>query len=91
MPVPNTHTLVSQYETFLLLCILQIREERKKRQRCHMVLICTEEGMRVEKLPWLHVTMSYLRFGLESERNCFQEHLHPVEIMEITECCLVAQ
>ena len=40
--------------------------------------------MRVEKLPWLHVTMSYLRFGLESERNCFQEHLHPVGIMEIT-------
>ena len=54
MPVPNkTHNLVSQYQTFLLLCILQVREERKKRQRCHTVLICTEKdrGNESRKAP----------------------------------------
>ena len=54
MPVSNkTHILVSHNEAFLLLCILQIREERKKRQRCHMVLICTEKdrGKESRKAP----------------------------------------
>ena len=54
MPVSNkTHILLSHYEAFLLLCILQVREERKKRQRCHTVLICTEKdrGNESRKAP----------------------------------------
>ena len=54
MPVSNkTHILLSHYEAFLLLCILQVREERKKRQGCRMVLICTEKdrGNESRKAP----------------------------------------
>ena len=48
------------------------------------------EGNKSRKSP-LAACYHQLRFGLESERNCFQEHLHPVGVKEITECCLVAQ
>lgn len=61
----------------------------KKRQRCHTG--CYSDMHRGGQREWEHKTSlecflcSYLRFGFKSERNYFQEQLHSVGNIEISD------
>ena len=70
MHIPNkTHNLISQFSSFPSFVHIAYKRGKKKGKDVTWFSYAQRtEGMGVEKLPGLHVKMSYLRFGLKVEK-----------------------